>query len=234
MSHLSGRRMKKKAKGLLCSPDVSLGFASILSLPARQVINPLISFFYSGDEILKWRAVCAAGMVTAGLADKNMESARVIMRRLMWNLNDESGGIGWGSPEAMGEIMARHGTLAREFSSILVSYIDEEKNYLEHEILQRGVLWGLGRLAYARPSLVAPAAQFLPPFLRSPDPVLRGHCAWTAGAIPCEPAHPLLEHLATDGASLNIWIDDRLVPYTVGQLACDALAHSTRDYSEPG
>ena len=45
------------------------------------------------------------GVVVAGLAEHDMESARVVMRRLMWNLNDESGGIGWSSPEAMGEIM---------------------------------------------------------------------------------------------------------------------------------
>jgi hypothetical protein len=45
------------------------------------------------------------GEVMAHLADKDMESARVIMRRLMWSLNDESGGIGWGAPEAMGEIV---------------------------------------------------------------------------------------------------------------------------------
>lgn len=25
-----------------------------------------------------------------------MDSARIVMRRLMWSLNDESGGIGWG------------------------------------------------------------------------------------------------------------------------------------------
>ena len=30
----------------------------------------------------------------------------------MWTLNDESGGIGWGSPEVMGEILAAHKGLA--------------------------------------------------------------------------------------------------------------------------
>ena len=58
------------------------------------------------DELIRWRAVSAMGIVTAALADARMDAARVIMRRMMWQLNDESGGIGWGIPEAMGEIMA--------------------------------------------------------------------------------------------------------------------------------
>ncbi len=62
------------------------------------------------------------GRVAADLADRDMESARVVVRRLMWNLNDESGGIGWGSPEAMGEIMACHEGLAEEYSCILISF----------------------------------------------------------------------------------------------------------------
>jgi len=52
------------------------------------------------------------GRVVSSLAEKDMESARVVMRRLMWNLNEESGGIGWGCPEAMGETMARSAPLA--------------------------------------------------------------------------------------------------------------------------
>ena len=62
------------------------------------------------------------GQVVSNLADTDMESARVIMRRLIWNLNDESGGIGWGSPEAMGDIMACHERLAGEYHRLLVSY----------------------------------------------------------------------------------------------------------------
>jgi len=95
------------------------------------------------------------------------------MRRLIWNLNDESGGIGWGSPEAMGEIMAQSEQMAKEYHLILISYIRDDGNYIEHEILQRGVLWGLSRLAHARPELVKDAAPFLHPYMESDDPILR-------------------------------------------------------------
>jgi len=96
------------------------------------VINPLFSFLYNNDEQVRWRTVTAFGAVVAKLADEDMEAARIIMRRLMWNLNDESGGIGWGSPEAMGETLARHEGLAKEYARILLSYARQDGNYLEH------------------------------------------------------------------------------------------------------
>lgn len=94
------------------------------------------------------------GAFVANLADEDIESARVIVRRLMWQLNDESGGIGWGAPEVMGEILARHEGLAGEYANILTSHIKEDGNSLEHEPLQRDALWGVARLAQVRPDLV--------------------------------------------------------------------------------
>ena len=198
----------------------------ICLIPARRVVNPLFSFFYNTDELVKWRAVTAMGVVVARLAHEDLESARIVMRRLMWNLNDESGGIGWGSPEAMGEIMARHDGLAGEYACILVSYINEAGNFLEHEMLQRGVLWGLGRLAYARHDLVRDAAAYLCPFMRSKDAVHRGTAAWVAWAIPSEMTKSLLKHLVTDDARINIFINMNLEQRTVGQLAVEALSRT--------
>ncbi|NIR18057.1 MAG: HEAT repeat domain-containing protein, partial [Desulfobacterales bacterium] len=80
---------------------------------------------YNEDQDVRWSAVKAMGRVVAKMADEDMESARVIMRRLMWNLNDESGGIGWGSPEAMAEILTCHDGLAKEYAHILISYARE-------------------------------------------------------------------------------------------------------------
>ena len=179
----TGRQLKEKIRKLLLQPDIESGLAQIARLPARKAINPLFSFLCSLDEMLKWRAVMAMGKVVDRLSDADMESARVIMRRYMWHLNDESGGIGWGCPEAMGEIMARNEKLGDEFWCILISYIRPDGNYLEHETLQRGVLWGVGRLAYSRPLLLEDSVQYLHPYMRSEDPYLRGLAAWASGAI---------------------------------------------------
>jgi hypothetical protein len=223
---MGNRHLKKKFLALLRNEGFEKSLEEICLIPVRRVVNPLFSFFYHTDELVKWRAITAMGVVVARLAHEDFESARIVMRRLMWNLNDESGGIGWGSPEAMGEIMARHDRLAKEYACILVSYINEAGNFLEHEMLQRGVLWGLGRLAHARSELVRDAAAYLPLFMRSKDAVHRGLAAWVAGAIPSEMTESLLKHLVTDEARINIFINMNLVERTVGQLAVEALSRN--------
>jgi hypothetical protein len=223
---MGSRQLKKILPALLKNEEFEKSLEEICLLPARKIINPLFSFFHNKDELVKWRAVTAMGAVAARLAHEDLESARIVMRRLMWNLNDESGGIGWGSPEAMGEIMARHDKLAKEYACILVSYINEAGNYLEHEILQRGVLWGLGRLAHRRPELVRGASAYLCPFMRSKDAIHRGLAAWVAGAIPSGITQSLLKHLVTDNERINIFISMNLVERTVGQLAVEALSHT--------
>jgi hypothetical protein len=220
------RQLKKEILALFRDEAFEKSLEKICLMPARRVVNPLFSFFYNTEELLKWRAVASMGAVVARLAHEDLESARIVMRRLMWNLNDESGGIGWGSPEAMGEIMARHDILAKEYACILVSYINEAGNFLEHEMLQQGVLWGLGRLAHARPELVRDAAAYLPLFMRSKDAAHRGLAAWVAGAIPSEITESLLKHLTTDEARLNIFINMNIEERTVGQLAVEALSRT--------
>jgi len=217
------RKLKQKILTLLKDEKFDKVLEKICQLPARQAVNPLFSFFHNTDELIKWHAVMAMGAVVAGLGDHDMESARVVMRRLMWNLNDESGGIGWGSPEAMGEIMARHAGLAEEYAYLLVSYVNEDGNYIEHPILQRGVLWGLGRLAHSRPWLVKHAATFLLPYLQSEDAMHRGLAAWIAGALDSGLTKSLLQHLVNDNTRIKIFLGMHLMERTVGQLAKEAL-----------
>jgi len=228
------RNLKTRMEQLLQSEDFEASLAAIRQIPGRQAVNPLFSFFYSGDERLRWRAVAAMGVVVDHLADTSLESARVVMRRLMWNLNDESGGIGWGSPEAMGEITARNDRLAIEFACILISYINPEGNFLEHGLLQRGSLWGVARLAHARPQLAKPARCFLPAFYEAPDPYLRGTAIWATGPILETHVRSTIERCRSDHAALRIFRNMRMTPTTVAELAEEALAlHPRQNQTDP-
>jgi len=222
----SSRQLKKKIQKLLLQEEFESGLAEIGCLPARKAINPLFSFLCSPDELLKWRAVMAMGEVVDRLAGEDIESARVIMRRYMWQLNDESGGIGWGCPEAMGEIMARNKNLAEEFWRILISYIRPDGNFLEHATLQRGVLWGVGRLAHARPQLLKESVDFLHPYMQTEDPYLRGLASWGAGAIRNTKTEALLNQLKKDHAQLNIFLEGHIKKCSVAGLVEKALAKS--------
>lgn len=219
----TNRLLKKNIAALLASGPVRL--EDLLALgTARQVINPLFGLLYDGRPVVKWRAVRAMGLVTSHLASVDLESARVIMRRLMWNLNDESGGIGWGSPEAMGEITARSRRLAAEYGCLLVSYINPAENYLEHPVLQRGSLWGLGRLLNRRPEYASDAADHLPSFLTGTDPHHKALAAWTAGPLKAESLRPLLKALEPDHRTVELFLEGRLQKVTVGKMAQDALS----------
>jgi hypothetical protein len=219
----TNRQLKEKIRKLLQQQNIESGLAEIGRMPARRAINPLFSFLCSLDELLKWRAVTAMGEVVDRLAHADMESARVIMRRYMWQLNDESGGIGWGCPEAMGEIMARNKRLAEEYGCILISYIRPDGNFLEHKALQRGSLWGVGRLAHARPQILKTSVDFLHPFMQTDDPYLRGLAAWASGALRNKNTEVFLNDLKEDSAELSIFLEGRLVRCSVAELARESL-----------
>jgi hypothetical protein len=227
----AGRAVKQMVLDLLKSDDFDQKEDELRRLPGRQVINPLFSFLCHSDQKVKWRAVTAMGVVVSNLAQKDMESARVIMRRLMWSLNDESGGIGWGAPEAMAEIMACHQKLAEEYAPVLVSYIWEEGNFLEYEILQRGSVWGVGRLAESRPHLLSSedVCRYLLPFLESKDATVRGLAARAMGLFGAEPHRTQLEPLLEDNAEIEIYLNRTLVVRRVSELVREALSPDSQE-----
>lgn len=192
-------------------------------VPAQRLINPLLSFLCSTDARVKWRAVTAVGGVVARIAYHDLEAARTIMRRLMWSLNDESGGIGWGAAEAMGESMARQVRLAEEFHRILVSYIREDGNRLHHEALETGVLWGIGRLAQAKPELLHEAACHLFPYLQSESPDQRGLAAWALGFLGAKYHRSSLGPLLEDRLEITIYEQEAFNPCRLCELAARLL-----------
>lgn len=171
-----GRKVKKQVGRLLTETNRDSALAKLKEIPDEQLVGHLFSHFYHRDELIKFRSITAMGLLCARIAEKNMEQARIVLRRIMWNLNDESGGIGWGSPEAMGEILCQNNRLAMEFKSILFSYLDPDGNFLEHEMLQRGVIWGIGSYLSAFPiDLTEKTKGLFLGYLHSPDAVKIGY-----------------------------------------------------------
>ncbi len=232
----SNRALKRTVLDLLSQDDFDQTLNELCLLPGRRVVNPLVSFLCHHDQKIKWRAVTTLGVTVANLAEKDMESARVIMRRFMWMLNDESGGIGWGAPEAMAEIMACHEGLAEEYVHILISYMIEDANFLEHEILQRGVVWGIGRLSQVRPHLLRSkdATRYLQPYLDSKDATVRGMAAWALGLLGVGTARGRIENLLSDGAKVDLYLNRALVVRRVNDLAEEALAAEKISHFETG
>lgn len=215
--------MTRWVSGILHARDFDLRVGELLQRPAMGVVNALFPLLYSTDEKTKRHAVQAMGAVFPDIADRDKEAARVIIRRLMWSLNDESGGIGWGSPEAMAEILASHRGMAVEYVHILTSYTREGGNYLEDPVLQRGLLWGIRRLFLVYPDLIRSAPPDILPYLRSQDPVVRGLSSELAGVIGLQDARPDLEGLTRDDTEILLNMDRNEVRVRVRDLALEAL-----------
>jgi hypothetical protein len=213
------RKIKKKIRDYLLDRDIKKGLDEISRIEEKKVVSPLFSFFYDGNELVRWRSITAMGIVLSKLAESDKEAARIIMRRMIWNLNDESGGIGWGSPEAMGEAMARNSLIADEYHRILLSYVMPEGNFIEHEILQQGVLWGIARLAHTRPQMVQKSVALLYPYLDSGDPLRMGLAAWTAGLYDCPKTNDKIAELKENLTGIRVYTGNTMNCVTIGDLA---------------
>lgn len=229
---MSTRKIKKQVLALLAEPDLDLIHKELRQLPAKSVVNALFSGICRSEELVRWHAISAMGTLVARLANKDMEEGRIIMRRMLWSLNDESGGIGWGAPESMAEIMSLHEGLAREYIHMLISYMREDGeeiwqdgNYLEHETLQQGLMWGAGRLALSCRQLVLEKGmeQDLPPYLDAADGTVRGLAARAIGLLGTAASLDRLQELRTDDFPVRLYDEGRLSTVTVGELAWQAL-----------
>lgn len=123
----------------------------IYNYPLEKVFGAIQYTQSSLDAAIKWHGVSALGLFLQYNSSIKQSQLREMMRRIMWNLNEESGGIGWGMAELMAEACASVSFLAEEYSLLFLSYLIENSegpdNYLEFNELRSGAWWGAQRLA---------------------------------------------------------------------------------------
>lgn len=189
--------------------------AAVLELAGQHtghVIAALNNTLYSTDDLLRWRAVECLGLLAGHISRHDYERARDIIRRMFWALNDESGGSGWASPEAVGEIIRNRPDLFSEFVSILVSFRDDPS-------LIRGIIWGLGRIGEVQPELVQEYIPLLHDLLDDPDPQLRGLSLWVLKKINAHIPAGQAEILSRDTGRCTIYENSRLNNFSIAALA---------------
>ncbi|MGD9946966.1 MAG: DVU0298 family protein [Desulfobulbus sp.] len=229
---MSSRAIKNKVLELFKGQDLVQIQKALGAIPAKDAVNALFPLICREDPTLRWRAITCMGVHVARLADQDMEEARIMMRRFLWSLNDESGGIGWGAPESMAEAMCCHGPLAEEYVHMLISYMREDGeerhqdgNYIEHPLLQRGLLWGVARLSGCRPQLLLQkgADADILPYLGSPDSEVRGLATLACGRLSIKVAKAELTQLVADTSTFQLYSEGSFTQVSVGQLAQQAL-----------
>ncbi len=221
------RIIKNQIKLILNREDYAVQLDEIKNM-GMAAIAPLISFLPSPDPV-RSRAAAALGHTVAAIAAQSTEEARVIMRRLMWHMNEDSGNIGWGIPESFAEILARSEILADEFHRILLSYIidtGKADNYCEHALLRRSCYEAVAILAGSRPDLAQKAVPALIGGLDDEDLVCRGYAAHALSFLrPGPGAMKGLRALAENGSDIPCPIFDgrNMLETTAADLAVKAL-----------
>jgi len=229
------RQLRTEVLDALRADPWPRGLDTLAHYPPKSLIGPLFACLLEPDRLVTLRAATAFGVVTSRLYDWRPEEARRLLRDFMWRLNEESGNIGWGIPEAFGEILAiADKDLAEQFHLVLASYVHERDcdtgdNYLEHNPLRRGAYWALGRLAHARPEFALPAFPDLVSALDDGDPESRGFAAWALGPLlplakeSVGAARVKLARLAPDDSAFELYENGALAPTTVAKQASRAL-----------
>ncbi len=227
------RQLKYHVVALLQKENLAAVKTLLSACDQKSLVNPLISCLCHSDEIVRWHSVSALGPVISALAAREFESARLVMRRFLWMLNDESGGIGWGVPEALAEAMYHNERLAAEYLHMLVSYarsdgpeLFQDGNFIELPLLQRGVLWGLCRLVekYREQLVKKEAHENLAFYLSSEDAQVRGTASLLCGLLGRGEFNALLQRLSEDPETVRIYADGRMENHSVGRLASAALS----------
>lgn len=194
-------------------------FSAIIHRAERQkrVLSFLTALTYDHDRLVSWRAVEALGMAAARIAEDDPEYVRIHLRRLSWLLNDESGGIGWRAPEAMGEIICRRPELFDMFIPFLFNLMDSEpKDAIQ---FRTGWLWAIGRLASVRPSEAQAAMPWILPCLEDPDPQVCGMALWCLGQLGKELPDGISRAFYKDRRQVEIYSNQQIIQQTIGGLA---------------
>ena len=173
---------------------LSAGILPAVAEAARhqpRTLSLLTALTYDLEPSIAERAIEALGEVAALVAAEHPERVRVHLRRLFWLLNDESGGIGWRAPEAIGAILRACPRQFPEFEPLLLAVLDMEPE--DAVRFRAGALRAIGRLA----AVIADRPDALPAVracLDDPDPSIRQLAVWCAGQIELHVGHPSSEN----------------------------------------
>jgi len=110
-----------------------------------RAVRYLTGHLYADNAQEKWRAVRALGGLVADTALVDERRAKDLLQRFVWALNDESGAVPYGIPEAMGELLANRPEFQESFLPILCGLLTESELSQTGEI-ERGAIWAVGRV----------------------------------------------------------------------------------------
>ena len=203
--------------------------SNIVSLATanKRVIPQLIRFSYERETLSGWRAIKAIGLIARQLIKTDYNFLRETIRKLLWSLSDESGGIGWSAPEILGEIVSAD---PNRFSDVIP--LIAEVYEIEEKIFRPGVLYAFGRIAETDPVIVQPYKQIVTKALTDADSLVRIYAIELlktlqigTGKEVIELYRYYLENLLVDRSEVWVYKNDCFVNIQVGEAASAVLKY---------
>jgi HEAT repeat protein len=195
---------------------------SELAATKKRVLPSLVSLTYDHEPQVAWRAVEAVGVAASRIAQDDPDFVREHLRRLLWLISEESGGVCWHAPEAMAEIVRLQPQLYADYIPIVVSLIENiETEDLEH--FRAGALRAIGRLAPIAGDHVAAVLPSVVASLNDPDPQTRGMAAWCLAQLGGLEQLGDAAKWAQDRGSVLLYEDGELRSTTVSEVVRRAL-----------
>jgi hypothetical protein len=169
---------------------------------------------YDMDEPVRWAAIETVAKVMeqwwkAGRGEK----VRNYIRTLFWSMTDESGGIGWSSPQTVAEIIAHIPEFIDPYGRMMIAYAIDEPP------LVKGGLWGVGRLGKRITESVDFFQDKIFELFKNTDAEILGHLIWAMGEVGHKPARPFIEQLQWYDTAATIYYSGKFITKSLREWA---------------
>jgi hypothetical protein len=210
------RPLKKTVRDLLEQGEIDR--VAEIAVSKRRVLGSLVSLSFDSDPEIAWRAIEASGASARLIVRRDPGTIKEHLRRILWLVTEESGGICWHAPELMAEILAQLPGQFTDYVPIAASFlVTLEEEDLEH--FRPGALWAIGRLGELAREQHAKLVPAVAAALESPDPQARGMAVWCLGQIGRPDLLSDWPELLTDDGPVDLYQERYLSRTTVGELA---------------
>jgi hypothetical protein len=173
---------------------------------------------YDLDEVLRWSAIETVAKLMKKWWDSGKEEkVRIYIRTLFWSMNDESGGIGWSSPQTVAEIIVNNPVLIDPYGSMMIAHCIDEPPLL------KACFWGIGRMG----GLIRESIKFFQDkilkIFSNDDVEILGLAAWAMGESGVALAIPFLEKLRFRSEPVKIYLEGNFYEKLLGKWAEEAI-----------
>lgn len=220
---LTQQGMKQAVVAALENNDLEKLLA--LALQDRKVLSVLVRLAYDKETLIGWRAIIAIGRVASVFVRDHYDFLRETVRKLLWSLSDESGGIGWSAPEMLGEIVSADPKRLADIVPLIAQVYS-----IEEAVFRPGVLYALRRIAETDLAAVRPFQMLVVQGLLEQDPLSRVYALELVKALRNEFIPENLDavksqvlDISNDRAEAWVYRKDGFTPIEVGELAKEVI-----------